>query len=349
MELTVGEQCPEVHPTSSMVDEVYEVDKLLKARGRGKARQFLVKWVGYDAKESTWEPRKNVHPDLVTDFEEAEAKLLRRYNDDDEDDEDEDEEEEEEDGDDGDDRFWEEWAEKKASEPPSTTAKAEGRAKNKAHRVSLGGKRKAEVQGAPKVAPKSKGSKAVPEQKDAGSNGAAAAKGTLADKSEAEPEAQDDGEGKRKRKRAPRPVMSLEDAQQLAAAENLQLVPSARQSKAGYIGVGFHGPHSCAVRAAWQVGGVETYLGSFSGVHEAALAVARHLGPEESARQAAKVAAKLAAEAEEAAQAPEGMSLEEAWRIAREEGIELLTSTANMCVDRQPNARRRICCQCFSH
>ena len=59
--------------------------------------------------------------------------------------------------------------------------------------------------------------------------------------------------------------------------------------------------------------------------------------------------ARIVAEAEEAAQAPEGMSLEEAWRIAREEGIELLTSTANMCVDRQPNARRRICCQCFSH
>ena len=132
--------------------------------------------------------------------------------------------------------------------------------------------------------------------------------------------------------------MSLEDAQRLAADENLQLVPSARQSKAGYTGVGFHGPHSCAVRASWTVGGVDTYLGSFSGVHEAALAVARHLGPEESARQAAKVAAQLAAHAEEATEAPEGMNLDEAWRIARQEGIELLTSTVNMCVDRQPNA-----------
>ena len=90
-----------------MADEVYEVEKLLRARGHGRARQFLVKWVGYDTVDSTWEPRKHIHPDLVTAFEEAEAKS-RRSVDDDDDDWDEEEEEEEEDAD-GADTFWETW------------------------------------------------------------------------------------------------------------------------------------------------------------------------------------------------------------------------------------------------
>ena len=340
-----------------MSDEVYEVDELLKARGHGKGRQFLVKWVGYNNAESTWEPRKNIHPDLVKGFEEIEAKKHRCVTSSSDDDDDNSDdynsanhgiEKEQSDGD----EFWDTWVppEKKSSEHPDTEATVTSQRTCKrllggraAERPTAAVKRRGVSKAKPEVAlkaqPKNGGlpkMESKDTQRTAKRKAAVAAK-TMPDDSEAAPTSHRNGEAKRKHTQ--RPVMSLEEAQRLATEENLQLVPSARQSKSGYIGVGFHGPHSCAVRAAWCVGGVETYLGSFSGVHEAALAVARHLGPEESAKHAATAAEKLAAAAEEANESPEGMNLEEAWRLAREEGIKLLTSTSNKCVMQKQTKR----------
>ena len=37
-------------------EETYEVEAIIDARGTGKKREYKVKWVGYSAKQSTWEP-----------------------------------------------------------------------------------------------------------------------------------------------------------------------------------------------------------------------------------------------------------------------------------------------------
>ena len=50
-------------------EDVYTVDCILKAKGAGKNRKYLVKWEGYAESEATWEPKANLHPDLVRDFE----------------------------------------------------------------------------------------------------------------------------------------------------------------------------------------------------------------------------------------------------------------------------------------
>ena len=42
-----------------MADEIYEVERLLQARGSGKTAQYLVKWEGYTrcASSARWRPR----------------------------------------------------------------------------------------------------------------------------------------------------------------------------------------------------------------------------------------------------------------------------------------------------
>ena len=109
-----------------------------------------------------------------------------------------------------------------------------------------------------------------------------------------------------------RSVMSAEEAQRQAAEEGLHLVRS-HLAQSGYRGVHHHGPQcTMAFKAGWTTKGSDVYLGSFPSTHEAALAVARYLGPAISAEKAAEsAAAKTAAESEAAR--PE-MSLEEARR-----------------------------------
>ena len=41
-------------------DDVYEVEKVLKKRGRGKNREVFVKWLGYPAKFNSWVPASQV-------------------------------------------------------------------------------------------------------------------------------------------------------------------------------------------------------------------------------------------------------------------------------------------------
>ena len=51
--------------------KVYKVDEILKAKGRGANRQYLVKWVGYAVDESTWEPADNVSDDVCPQVQSA--------------------------------------------------------------------------------------------------------------------------------------------------------------------------------------------------------------------------------------------------------------------------------------
>ena len=52
---------------STMDDESFIVEKLLRKRILRKKVQFLVKWAGYE--KTSWEPVANIHPDLIEVFE----------------------------------------------------------------------------------------------------------------------------------------------------------------------------------------------------------------------------------------------------------------------------------------
>ena len=41
-------------------DDVYEIEKILKKRGKGKNSQVFVKWLGYPAKFNSWIPAAQV-------------------------------------------------------------------------------------------------------------------------------------------------------------------------------------------------------------------------------------------------------------------------------------------------
>jgi hypothetical protein len=41
-------------------DDVYEVEKILKKRGRGNNVQYLVKWLGYPNKFNSWVPASQI-------------------------------------------------------------------------------------------------------------------------------------------------------------------------------------------------------------------------------------------------------------------------------------------------
>lgn len=60
---------PEI--TLSNGDEQYEVESILASRGKGNRTQYLVKWVGYDQYESTWEKASNVAgaPEAIAEYE----------------------------------------------------------------------------------------------------------------------------------------------------------------------------------------------------------------------------------------------------------------------------------------
>ena len=50
-------------------EEQYQVDRIIKARGRATAREYLVRWEGYGEDDDTWEPAEYLHPELIADFE----------------------------------------------------------------------------------------------------------------------------------------------------------------------------------------------------------------------------------------------------------------------------------------
>ena len=94
-------------------------------------------------------------------------------------------------------------------------------------------------------------------------------------------------------KRQKRSPMSLEEAERLAAQEGLVLVPSCGSTQTGYWRVTAQGSHSNTFQCTGTVDGrKKVSLGNFSTAQEAALAVARNLGPEGSREAAAKTACR---------------------------------------------------------
>ena len=59
----------------SASEEEYVVERILEAKGTGKARKFLIKWEGYDEDDdNTWEPAKHLPDKMVAAFEAKEKK-----------------------------------------------------------------------------------------------------------------------------------------------------------------------------------------------------------------------------------------------------------------------------------
>ena len=53
--------CKVVREEKMMNEAVYEVEKILDKRGRGRMSEYLVKWRNYDdPKDNTWEPASNL-------------------------------------------------------------------------------------------------------------------------------------------------------------------------------------------------------------------------------------------------------------------------------------------------
>jgi hypothetical protein len=58
--------------SESGAEDTYNVECILRAKGEGKGRMYLVKWEGFDsAADNTWEPAKNLHAELIKEFEAA--------------------------------------------------------------------------------------------------------------------------------------------------------------------------------------------------------------------------------------------------------------------------------------
>ena len=47
----------------------YEVEQIIDHRGPTIAKQYHIKWKNYPKEFNTWEPRGNVHPELIRDYE----------------------------------------------------------------------------------------------------------------------------------------------------------------------------------------------------------------------------------------------------------------------------------------
>ena len=64
----------ENEPTKEDMElDEFEVEKLVDKRVQGKQTQYRVRWKGFEEKDDTWEPRKNLNcPEKVQEFEEQE-------------------------------------------------------------------------------------------------------------------------------------------------------------------------------------------------------------------------------------------------------------------------------------
>lgn len=60
VDTTPSKESPLKNSTSPKSSPIYEVEALLKHRGRGRIREFLVRWKGFESEDDTWEKEKNL-------------------------------------------------------------------------------------------------------------------------------------------------------------------------------------------------------------------------------------------------------------------------------------------------
>ena len=59
----------QIHASKCRFKDEYVVESILDSKGPVWAKKFKVRWRGYGAEADTWEPRSNLHPELIRDFE----------------------------------------------------------------------------------------------------------------------------------------------------------------------------------------------------------------------------------------------------------------------------------------
>jgi len=68
---------PEPEMLVDDAEPVWEVESILKKKGRGRYIQYLVKWKDYPIEEATWEPLRNLENsnEAIQEFEERHSQL----------------------------------------------------------------------------------------------------------------------------------------------------------------------------------------------------------------------------------------------------------------------------------
>ena len=59
----------QVHASKCRYKEEFVVEKILDSKGPTCAKRFKIRWLGYGEEADTWEPRSNIHPELIREFE----------------------------------------------------------------------------------------------------------------------------------------------------------------------------------------------------------------------------------------------------------------------------------------
>ena len=58
-----------IHAASCEWCDEYEIEGIKGHRGQPTNRQYLIRWKGYTPDYDTWEPRNNIHPETIRDYE----------------------------------------------------------------------------------------------------------------------------------------------------------------------------------------------------------------------------------------------------------------------------------------
>lgn len=58
-------------------DDIFNVEKILRKRIRGRRVEYLLKWEGYGNEHNTWEPEKNISPVLIFEFEKCQENVKK--------------------------------------------------------------------------------------------------------------------------------------------------------------------------------------------------------------------------------------------------------------------------------
>ena len=72
-----GQPAPDAEDVAE--EEVFEVDKILEKRVKGKRTEYLVKWKHFDdPEEDTWETGSNLGEDIVKEFEKHKEEIKEK-------------------------------------------------------------------------------------------------------------------------------------------------------------------------------------------------------------------------------------------------------------------------------
>ena len=58
-----------VHAGRCEWKEEFEIERILSCKGEVWKRQYLIHWKDYTHEHDTWEPRGNLHPEVIKQFE----------------------------------------------------------------------------------------------------------------------------------------------------------------------------------------------------------------------------------------------------------------------------------------